>query len=80
MPSWKWFDGAGREEEGTGTVGGEDTSASELSIGGGEYHLTLESKSAGSVVLYPLFKSLSSETRTGSEVTVGEIVKANENA
>ena len=80
MPSWNWFDGAGRVVEGTGTAGGEDTSASEALIGGGEYRSISEIESAGSVGLSPLSESSSSETRAESEVMVGEMVNADKKA
>ena len=77
MPSLNWFDGAGRVVEGTGIVDGGDTSVSESSIGGGEYHSISEVKSTGSVGLSPpLSESSSSETRAESEVMVGEMVNA----
>ena len=81
MPSSNWFDGAGRVVEGKGIVGGGDTSASKLLTGGGEYHLNLDCKSAGSVGVSPsLSESSSSETRAESEVMLGEMVNADKNA
>ena len=57
-----------------------DTSASGLSIGGGVYHSTLESESAGSVSCSSLSEFSSSETIAESKVMFGEIVKADKNA